>query len=202
MRSEKYFHILNQIAKEKDQKRHQLFLIDTKTKRLEQMQHDLTIRESNLTIRETRVFEAEPFLGVAKELQNLGIDMGLALPWIEVIRRKAEVENVDIRACATKLSQELTQYGSLQKQIENANQELVLINMAMIQKQKVVKVIEGLLNRGITESQIINFSWQVQQPNNQVDNGGSAPGNEISMQDWIKLNLLAPFSFEMNKTLL
>jgi hypothetical protein len=179
--------------------------LEEMTKRLEQIQHDLTTRESNLKDRETRVFEAEPFLGVAKELQNLGIDMGLALPWVEVIRRKAEAENVDIRACATILSQELVQYGSLQKQIESANQGLALINMATIQKKQALTLLMDLSNRGVTESQIVQLidfagEWQkywsttttdgknnLQQPSN--GNNGYGDGN-LSMNDLISLNLL------------
>ena len=113
-----WYRLMDQMKKEKYGRRHELLVIDTRKKkleewkrRLEQMQYDLTTRESNLKDRETRVFEVEPFLSVAKNLQNLGIDMGLALPWIEVIRKRAETENVDIRICANNLAQELTQYG-------------------------------------------------------------------------------------------
>ena len=89
-----------------------------------------------------------------------------ALPWIETIREKAEAENVDIGTTAINVAQELRLYrqsGGIQKQTERANQELALINMATIQKQQALTVLIDLLNRGITESQIvqlINFAGE------------------------------------------
>ena len=171
-------------------------------KRLEQ-------REFNLKDRETRVFEAEPFLSVAKQLQNLGMGMEEALPWIETIWEKAEAENVDIRTTAINVVQELRTYrqsGGIQKQIERANQELALINMATIQKQQALTVLIDLLNRRVTESQIvqlINFAgewnkyWQssttngnLQQPVNASNNPGNGYGGNFSVNDLIRSNLL------------
>ena len=92
--------VSNQISKEKDQRRHQLFLMDRKKvkleewrKRLEQMQYDLTTREG-------RILESEAFLPLAKQLQEMKLTLEDALPWIETIRENAEVENVDIRTAA------------------------------------------------------------------------------------------------------
>jgi hypothetical protein len=124
--------------REKDQRRHELLLIDRRKSRLEEWRKRLDQRESNLKDRETRVFEVEPFLSVAKQLQNLGIGMEEALPWIETIREKAEAENVDIRTTGINVAQELRLYrqsGAIQKQID-ANQELALIKMTTIQKQQ------------------------------------------------------------------
>ena len=136
-----------------------------------------------------------------------------ALPWIETIREKAEAENVDIRTTAINVAQELRLYrqsGGIQKQIARANQELTLINMETIQKQQALTVLIDLLNRGVTESQIvqlINFAgewnkyWQssttngnLQQPVNGSNNPGSSGGNgyggNFSINDLIRLNLL------------
>jgi hypothetical protein len=87
-----------------------------------------------------------------------------------------------------------------------------LINMATIQKQQALTVLIDLLNRGVTESQIvqlINFAgewnkyWQssttngngnLQQPVNGSKNPGSSDGNDyggnFSVNDLIRLNLL------------
>jgi adenine/guanine phosphoribosyltransferase-like PRPP-binding protein len=54
-------------------------------------------------------------------------------------------------------TQEYRQFGSIQKQIEKANQELALINMATIKKQQAITVVGDLLNRGVTESQIVQL---------------------------------------------
>ena len=95
-----WMRILNQMKKEKDQRRHELFLMDRRKikleewrKRLEQMQYDLTIREG-------RILESEAFLPLAKKLQEMKLTLEEALPWLETIHEKAEVENVDIRTAA------------------------------------------------------------------------------------------------------
>ena len=205
-----WYSMINHMKKEKYQRRHEMLVIDRRKGKLEEWRIKLEQRESNLKDRETRVFEAEPFLSVAKQLQNLGIGMEEALPWIEILREKAEVENVDIRRTAINVAQELRLYrqsGGIQKQIERANQELALVNMATIQKQQTLTVLIDLLNRGVTESQIvqlINFAgewnkyWQssttngngnLQQPVNGSNNPGSSDGN-FSVNDLIRLNLL------------
>src|SRR5215468_12703729 len=101
----------------------------------------------------------------------------------------------------------MAQSGGIQKQIERANQELALINMATMQKQQTLTILIDLLNRGVTESQIvqlINFAgewnkyWQssttngnLQQPVDGSNNPGSSDGNDyggnFSVNDLIRL---------------
>ena len=91
-------------------------------------------------------------------------------------------------------------------------EELALINMATIQKQQALTVLINLLNRGVTESQIvqlINFAgewnkyWQssttngngslqqsVNGSNNPGSSGGNGYGGNFSVNDLIRLNLL------------
>src|SRR5215467_14054622 len=159
---------------------------------------------------------SEPFLPLARQLQEMKLGLEDALPWIETIREKAEAENVDTRTTAINVAQELRLYrqsGGIHKQIERANQELALINMATIQKQQALTVLTDLLNRGVTESQIvqlINFAgewnkyWKssksnsysnLQQPvngsNNPVSSGGNGYGNNFSVKAVaVRLNLL------------
>ncbi len=86
-----------------------------------------------------------------------------ALPRIETIREKAEAENVISEQLAGQELRLYRQSGGIQKQIERANQELALLNMATIQKQQAITVLIDLLNRGVTESQIvqlINFTGE------------------------------------------
>jgi len=89
--------ILKQIRREKDQQRHELLMTDRRKQKLEEWRKRLEQREFNLKDRETRVFEAEPFLSVAKQLQNLGIksitfdDSYLFIEWKHVRFRGAFV---------------------------------------------------------------------------------------------------------------
>ena len=119
---------------DKKQRRHELLMRDRRKSKLEEWRKRLDQREFNLKDRETRVFEAESYLSVAKKLQEKLQEMKLtledALPWIETIREKAEAENIDIRTSGINLTRELRLYrqsGAIQKQIESAKQELALI---------------------------------------------------------------------------
>jgi len=73
-------------------------------------------------------------------------------------------------------------YRQSEGRIEKANQELALINMATIQKQQALTVLIDLLNRGVTESQIvqsINFAgewdkyWQSSTTKGNINNNQS-----------------------------
>lgn len=138
------------------------------------------------------------------------------LPLIEEINGVAQMQNMDIKASALYVIQELKlnrQLGGIQRQIERANQELALINMTTIQKEEALTVLMDLVNRGVTESQIvqlINFAtewnkhWQsstTQQPDGS-SNPGSNNGNNgnFSMNDLIRLNLLKSTLNRMGST--
>ncbi len=99
---------------DKKQRRHELLMIDRRKSKLEEWRKRLDQREFNLKDRETRVFEAESYLSVAKKLQEKLQEMKLtledALPWIETIREKAEAENIDIRTSGINLTRELRLY--------------------------------------------------------------------------------------------
>lgn len=203
--------IMKQISKEKDQRRHELFLIDQRKKKLEEWRKRLEERESNLNDRETRVFETEPFLSMAKQLQNLGISMEEVFSLIEIIREKAETENTDVRRAGINLAQEYHQFNGVQKQIERANQELALVDMTTIKKKNAITVLENLLNKGATQEQIIQLInlvdwdryWSTskgnpQQPNNSSNVNGNPQQPNIlrdnggpTMHDWLRLNLLS-----------
>ena len=100
--------ILNEIRREKYQRRHELLVIDRRKhklsewkKRLEQMQYDLTTREARIL---------ESYLPLARQLQEMKLALEDTLPWIKTIREKVEAENVDIRTTAINVSQELRLY--------------------------------------------------------------------------------------------
>ena len=206
--------ILKQIRREKDQRRHELLVIDRRKqklsewrKRLEQMQYDLTARES-------RILESESFLSLARQLQEMKLALEDALPWIETVKEWAQMQNMDIKTAGLSVAHQLRMYrqlGGLQRSIEQAQGELDMLNITITQKREAITVLTDLLNRGVTESQIvqlINFAgeWQssttngnFQQPVNGNNNPGSSGGNfsgnkgyggNFSINDLIRLNLL------------
>jgi hypothetical protein len=180
--------ILNQIKQEKDRRRHDLFLIETRRKRLEQMQSDLTTRES-------RILESEPYLSLAKKLQETKLTLEDALPWLETISEVAQMYNMDSKQAAISVAEDIRlnkQLGDIRVQIQRANQELALINMATMQKQQALTVVEDLVKKGVTSEQIaglIDFAsqWyrnqQLQQPGGNGNNGHGS----ISLSDSIRM---------------
>jgi hypothetical protein len=119
--------VLNQIRREKDQRRHELLLIDRRKSRLEEWRKRLEQRESNLKDRETRVFEVEPLLALAKKFHSMKLTLGEALLWIGTINEVAQIQKSDTKSAAIFVAEELKLYqqlGGIQRQIERANQEL------------------------------------------------------------------------------
>jgi hypothetical protein len=95
--------------------------LSERKKRLEQMQYDLTARE-------TRILDSGPYLPLARQLQEMILALEDALPWIETIREKAQAENVDIRRTAINVARELRLYpqsggykNRLKEQIKNSH---------------------------------------------------------------------------------
>jgi len=89
-----WIRILKQMRREKDQRRHELLVIDRRKqklsewkKRLEQMQYDLTTRE-------TRILESEAYLPLARQLQEMKLALEDALPWIETVKELAQMQNM------------------------------------------------------------------------------------------------------------
>ena len=216
-----WYRLMDLMKKEKYQRRHEMLVIDRRKGKLEEWRTKLEQREYNLKDRETRVFEAEPFLSVAKQLQNLGIGIEEALPWIETIQEKAEVENIDVKTAAYNLTQELKlyrQFGGLDKSVKQLEGELKMLNISITQKQETLTVLTDLKNRGVTEQQIVQLVgfagewsryWSTTQPpnlqqpgsnGNNGNNGYDGPnrnGDNLSMNDLIKLILLKTTSTNM-----
>ena len=76
------------------------------------------------------------------------------------------MQNMDIKTAGLSVAHQLRMYrqlGGLQRSIEQAQGELEMLNITITQKQEAVTVLTDLLNRGVTESQIvqlINFAGE------------------------------------------
>ncbi len=187
--------ILNQIAKAKDQRRHELLVLASRkqklsewSKRLEQMQYDLTARES-------RILESESFLPLARQLQEMKLTLEDALPWTETIREKAaQMQNMDTKAAATCVAQELRlnrQFGDIQRQIEIAQGQLKMLNISIMQKQSVIDTLLKLKQNGVKDDDIIGLSKiiDLSRMGREWTPGQISNGN-LSQSDQIRLNLL------------
>jgi hypothetical protein len=123
-------------------------------KRLEQMQYDLTTREG-------RILESEPFLSLAKKFQEMKLSLEDALPWIETINEVAQIQNMDIKSAVVLVAQELRlnrQFGGIQRQIEIAQGQLKMLNTISAQKEKALSVLAELQNKGVSSDAIYGFS--------------------------------------------
>lgn len=79
--------------------------------------------QSDLTTRENRIRESEPYLSLAKKLQEMRLTLEDALPLIEKITEVAQMYKMDTKAAALYVAQELTlnrQFGGIQREIEMA----------------------------------------------------------------------------------
>jgi hypothetical protein len=74
----------------------------------------------------------EPFLPVARRLQDLKMGLEEAIPWLETIVEKAESERIDEKTAAYRVAAELRfyrQFAGIQKAIEQAKQQLSVLDM-------------------------------------------------------------------------
>jgi hypothetical protein len=208
--------VQDQIKREKDQRHHELLVIDRRKgkisewkKRLEQMQYDLTARE-------TRVLESEAFLPLARKLQEMKLALEDVLPWIQTINEVTQIQNMDIKTAAIFVTEELRlnrEFSGIQRQIEMAQGQLKMLNISITQRQPVITALLKLQHNGVKDDDIIGLSkiidlsrmgreWtpfgsrtgQGNGPNgnynvNSSSNSNNGNGN-FSMNDLIKLNLL------------
>ena len=74
--------------------------LDQQKRLIEKAQHDLEIKESKFV-------RYEPLIPSVKELMDMGITFDLILPYIETIREKVVLENIDSSRAAYNLTLEL-----------------------------------------------------------------------------------------------
>jgi hypothetical protein len=151
--------VLKQIKHEKDQRHHEMLLLERRKillenegKRISHNQEQLEHRQHNLVVRENIVLAAEPYLQVARQLQDMGLDIVSTLPWLETIREKAQVERINLDVAATSVAQELRNsriLGGLREQIEISQEQLKMINITIFQKEKALSVLAELQKRGV-----------------------------------------------------
>ena len=153
--------ILREIRHAKQQRRHELLLIDRRRRKLEEWKKWIDQEKNELAIREARVLEVEPFLPVARWLQDLSIGLDEAIPWIETIQEVAQNEKIDSRTAAYRIAQELRsyrQFGGLQKSIQQMQERLAMLNMLAMQKERALMVLMECENRGVSLEEIHGLS--------------------------------------------
>lgn len=156
--------IQNRIDLEKQQRHHEFLLIDRRKQKLQEAITEYEQRESNLSDRENRVIEAEPYLPVARQLQDMKLVLEDTLPWIEAMKEAAQTQNLNFREAALYIAQELQlnrQFGGIQRQIEQAQGELKMLNITRGQKQEVITTLLKLQQNGVKDDDIIGLSKMI-----------------------------------------
>src|SRR5215831_2826216 len=133
--------ILEQIEQEKAQRQNERLSIQQdkeilarREKYLEDAKKEIDQARNDLDIRETRILQVEPLLPIARQLQELSLGFDDIIPWIEMIREKAHIENIDLKTAAYNVTHELREYrqlGGLHKAVEQIKQQLAVLDASI-----------------------------------------------------------------------
>src|SRR5215831_17250902 len=116
--------MLKTIFQEKRERQLELSLIEQEKRKLDQQKRQIEKTQHDLEIKESKFVKYEPLIPSVKELMDMGITFDLILPYIETIREKAVLENMDSSKAAYNLTLELRNYrqlGGTERAIELAN---------------------------------------------------------------------------------
>jgi hypothetical protein len=152
---------LKTIIAEREKRATELLEIQRQRQELEVEKRNIAQLMSNIDQQkkalEARVFEVEDLIPSAKYLKDIGICFDQALVWIDCIREKADRERVDLRTATWKLTQDLRAYrdlGGLSKAIQDATQQLAMLNMVNDQQNRAITTLAHLQQIGMTEDEI------------------------------------------------
>src|SRR5215469_12829175 len=139
--------LLKQIKREKDQRRHEILVLERKKKildiREDQINHDLEHLEGIRLEISAREAEAEPLLSLARQFQSMGLDFDSLLPYIENLREQA-AGGIDFKTAATFMIHEMKSYrqlGGIQKELESARNQLQMLKTATAQRERGLKML-------------------------------------------------------------
>jgi len=143
-------HMRQKVSSDKYLLKHESLIIERKRKGLNERMFKVEQKERDLVIREGEIMEAEPFLSLARRLQNTDMNFDALLPlgltWIKTVNEVALRRGMDITTAATYINQEfksLLPLGGVQAQLE-------MINKTIMQKQKDLSTLAELQKNGIS----------------------------------------------------
>src|SRR5215471_895890 len=156
--------LLKQIKREKDQRRHEILVLERKKKildiREEQINHDLEQLEGIRLEISAREAEAEPLLSLARQFQNMGLNFDSLLPYIENPREQA-ARGIDFKTAATYMIHEIKRYhqlGGIQKELVSARNQLQILKMATAQRERSLNMLAELENKGVSLDVVYELS--------------------------------------------
>lgn len=125
-----------------------------------QERNNLEAAKRDLEAREAKLAEIKDLIPSAKELKSMGVEFTHAIAWINVIREYASKKMVDERTAAWRLAEDLKNWqelGGFENAIQNAKNQLSLLNMTLEQQKGAVAIIADLKRSGMTNEDISNL---------------------------------------------
>lgn len=135
------------VMDEKRERRQELQLIDRRQQELDEQKRQIENIRQDLEARENKLRSVEDLIPSSKYLKDIGIGFDQALVWIDCIKEVAQKERIDERTAAWKLADMLRSFKDLcdlEKSIQQANQQLAILNMVNDQQKRAINTIVHL----------------------------------------------------------
>jgi hypothetical protein len=110
-----------------------------------------------LEAREAKLSEVKDLIPSAAELKSMGVEFTHAIAWINVIREYASKKMVDERTATWRLAEDLKNWqelGGLENAIQNAKNQLALLNMTLEDQKAAISTLVNLQKMGMSEIEI------------------------------------------------
>jgi hypothetical protein len=110
-----------------------------------------------LEAREAKLSEVKDLIPSAAELKSMGVEFTQAIAWINVIREYASKKMVDERTATWRLAEDLKNWqelGGLENAIQNAKNQLALLNMTLEDQKAAIATLVNLQKMGMSEIEI------------------------------------------------
>ena len=132
-------------------------LIERRQQELDEQKRQIENIRRDLEARENKFRSVEDLITSSKHLKDIGIGFDQALVWVDCIKEVAQKERTDERTAAWKLADMLRSFkelSDLDKAIQQATQQLAMLNMVNDQQKRVITTLAHLQQIGMTEDEI------------------------------------------------
>src|SRR5215469_6500281 len=170
-------------------------ILARREKYLEVAKKEIDQARNDLDIREIKILQVEPLLPLARQLQELSLGFDDIIPWIEMIREKAHIENIDLKTAAYNVTHELREYrqlGGLHKAAEQVKQQLAVLDAFTAQKQQAVTTLMNLQMAGFSEKDIMELTGLANKWSGigslGLSQGNSSSSSMLPKAVWFKLD--------------
>jgi hypothetical protein len=116
---------------------------------------------SKLRALELRMAQYREILPLCQQIASFGIGFPELLAFHSAVTKKADTENIQIRAAAFRLLQDIEDYNRLadmKKHLYDTGMQIQMMNQIMARQSKAIMSLFRLQGYGITENEIINVN--------------------------------------------